>query len=134
MYVNFVDSVSWWLQSQSFLGQVFLKKIELLGTLRIFNLNYRYISMKFELLMIFSHNISPCNWSRTLFFFYLIRVDLKVLWSFCVIWQFGLCLIKCSDAHYKKLCQILFSFFLFTQNSRFCFLTMVSIWGKFPDL
>ena len=47
------------------------------------------------------------------FFFYLICVDLKVLWSFCVIWQFGLCLIKCSDAHYKKLCQILFSFFLF---------------------
>jgi hypothetical protein len=113
MYVNFVDSVSWWLQSQSFLGQVFLKKIELLGTLRIFNLNSRYISKKFELLMIFSHNISPCNWSRTFFFFYLIGVDLKVLWSFFVIWQFGLCLIKCSDAHYKKLCQILFSFFLF---------------------
>ena len=48
MYLNFVDSV-FVLAVSIFYRESFLKRIELLGPVRIFNLNFGYISMSFEL-------------------------------------------------------------------------------------
>lgn len=119
MYLNFVDSV-FVLAVSIFYRESFLRRIEALGSVRIFNLNFGYISMSFELFNYLFHTRSSCNLS-IIFLFYLIREDPKVLSSLCVIWHFGLCLIKCSGAHCNNIishCKIMsYSIFFLASNT-----------------